>query len=229
MIIGKGMLASAFAPAFADAADVLVFASGVSNSRETRPEAFARERALLEAALPSAARLVYFSTCSVEDPALQDAPYVRHKRALEALVRERAERYAIFRLPQVVGRTPNPHTLTNFLAQQIRSGQPIQVWTEARRNLIDVDDVAAIAGWILRTQAPQQLVANIACPFSIGVPELVALFARVLGRPAQTVPVAAGGRYPIDTTLTETAAQALGIRFDDDYLPQLIRKYYADA
>ena len=229
MIIGNGLLATAFAPAFAASREVLVFASGVSNSRETRAEEFALERRMLEEAIDSAPLLVYFSTCSVHDPALQEAPYVRHKRALEALVQERAARHAIFRLPQVVGRTPNPHTLTNFLAAQIKGGQEIQVWTEARRNLIDVDDVAAIGTWILQEQAPQQLVTNIACPFSIAVPELVALFESVLGVSARTTPVQAGGRYPLDTGLAQQAASALGIRFDEHYLPNLIRKYYADT
>ena len=75
MVIGDGMMAQAFG-AFQGEPGVVVFASGVSNSLETRPEVFARERRLLErtrAAHPEAL-LVYFGTCSVDDPDRRATP-----------------------------------------------------------------------------------------------------------------------------------------------------------
>ena len=102
MIIGNGLIASAFNPYFSNDERVVVFASGVSNSRETRAEAFLRERQMLLDAMRHERFLLYFSTCSVNDPELADAPYVVHKKEMEKLVQSTKD-YAIFRVPIIVG------------------------------------------------------------------------------------------------------------------------------
>jgi hypothetical protein len=227
MIIGNGLLAQAFAPVFRADPEVLVFASGVANSRETRAEEFARERAMLVEALALNKFTVYFSTCSVHDPELASSPYVVHKRELEQLVRERAPLSTIFRLPQVVGATPNPFTLTNYLHQQIHSGAPFQVWRGARRNLIDVSDVLAIGTALIRGHRADNLTTNIACPFSIRVLDLVRIFEQAMDRRANCATIDAGGAYDLDTSIAMEAAAQAGIDFDDHYVRKLIYKYYA--
>lgn len=62
---------------------------------------------------------------------------------MEALVTHHP-RHLILRLPQVAGRTPNPHTLLNYLYARISRGESFRLWRNARCNIIDVDDVAAI-------------------------------------------------------------------------------------
>lgn len=228
MIIGNGLLAKAFAPEFAHNDTVTVFASGVSNSRETRPEAFQRERDMLEAALDAHHMLVYFSTCSILDPQLAASPYVLHKLAMEQLIAERAPQMAIFRLPQLVGHTPNPHTLTNYLHHQIDTGAHFQLWSYARRNLIDVDDVAAIVHQLMQDGATGRTL-NVACPFSVPVVELVAIFEQILGKRANYSLVAAGSHYSIDVAPTSAAAAAAGVVMDTHYIDRIIRKYYAPA
>ena len=47
MIIGNGLIAQACAQHFGDDPNVIVFASGVSNSRENSSDAFLRERQML--------------------------------------------------------------------------------------------------------------------------------------------------------------------------------------
>ena len=232
MIIGNGLLAQAFAPCYAHRDDVVIFASGVSNSRETDPVAFARERQLLEQVLTVAAArdqlLVYFSSCSIADPELTAAPYVLHKHAQEKLIAERASRMAIFRLPQVVGPTPNPHTLTNYLHQTIASGKRFQVWGRARRNLIDVDDVAQIGRRLLERGDTLNRAVNIACPYSVAVSDLVGLFETVMDRRAEYDLVDSGGSYHIDVDPAMSAAAEAGVVMDQNYVIQLIRKYYAN-
>lgn len=228
MIIGNGLLAQAFAPEFSAHPQVVVFASGVSNSKETRPEQYARERSLLEATLAQHRFMVYFSSCSVHDTEMADTPYVRHKLAMEALIAERAEQRAIFRLPQVVGATPNPFTLTNYLFRQINQGLPFQVWSRARRNLIDVADVAGIVGHLVRSHQADGLVTNVACPFSVPVAELVQIFENVLDRRAVCDSVDAGGSYTLDVAAAMAAAAEAGIAFGPDYVPRLIKKYYGE-
>jgi nucleoside-diphosphate-sugar epimerase len=228
MIIGNGLLAQAFRPEFSEDENTIIFASGVSNSNEKRVDEFARERTLLEAALAKDKFLVYFSTCSIQDTELVDSAYVQHKISMEKLVLQRAPKVSIFRLPQVVGHTVNPHTLTNFLFRQIDAGLPFQVWLHAKRNLIDVCDAAAIATELLRNGEAAGRVINIACPFSIPVIELVGIFEAVLGKAARYERIAAGASYAIDVAPAMLAAQRLNLPFGVDYIEQLIKKYYAN-
>lgn len=214
-------------PEFSNNDEVIIFASGVSNSKETRQEAFDRESNLLEAALASGKPLVYFSTCSVHDVEMQSTKYVLHKHATEAKLAASPQPSAVFRLPQVVGKTSNPYTLTNYLHAQIQAGLPFQVWQKARRNLIDVSDVARIATHLLPRALDERMTTNIACPFSVPIQELVATFENVLGKKANTTSVDAGASYGIDVSIAAAAALEAGVRFDTQYIDQLIRKYYA--
>ena len=225
MIIGNGLIATSFAHDFGNEPNVIIFASGVSNSRETAEAAFSREKNMLMAALEYKKMLVYFSTCSVNDPELVATPYVNHKKKMEELV-QTARNFAIFRLPQVVGRTENPNTLTNYLYQHINSGSHFQVWRNATRNLIDVEDVVSIATHLIRRHLVNGITTNIACPFSISIPQLVSVFELVLDKKANSTVVEAGGSYLIDTLMATSAAKEIGIDFDDAYIEKLIRKYY---
>lgn len=227
MIIGNGLLASAFKTYFGDDPDVIVFASGVSNSQETRAEEFLREKQILTECIAHKKLTLYFSTCSVNDPELLDTPYVIHKKQMEELARSSKD-YAIFRLPQVVGKTPNSHTLTNYLYQQINSGTPFKVWCHAKRNLIDVNDVASIVNYLVRSSLAKGITENIASPSSISILKLVSIFEFVLGKKANYMLIDAGGMYPIDSILANEAASQTGINFDENYIEKLIRKYYGD-
>lgn len=226
MIVGGGMLARALAQRYATAPEVLVFASGVSNSTETDPAAFARERALLEQALRAApARLVYFSTCSVEDPDRRDTPYVAHKRAIETLLLQRAGSL-VLRLPQAVGRSDNPHTLTNHLYRAVRDGLPLKLWTRARRNLVDVDDIATLTAHFIAARGAEPAVLDIASPNMIAVTELVRLFERLLDRQAVVTLEDRGDSPRIAAQQAWDVAARLGISFDAGYEARVLEKYY---
>ena len=227
MIVGTGLVASAFASHFLHESKVIVFASGVSNSREVRAAEFERERQLLLSRLAPDQLIIYFSTCSLDDHELSQSPYVRHKAALEQLLQAKAQQWAIFRLPQVVGFGANPHTLTNYLHRQISSGERFQVWRHARRNLIDISDVVTIATQLVKSGQAQEQVTNIACPFSVPILDIVKIFETVLNKSAHYDIVDAGADYAIDTRQTERTAVQTGVRFDDDYVLKLIQKYYA--
>lgn len=226
MIHGSGLLATAFARDFADDPSVLVYAQGVSNSSEADPAAFERERLLLDEALRSGIRLVYFSSCGlVNDPAADNA-YLAHKRSMEARVLSASPRNLVLRLPQVVGRTPNPNTLTNFLASRIRSAAPFTVWARAERNLIDVDDVAAVGRVLIRDPGLNQRVVAVAAERSLPMPEIVSLFERVLGQRAIYSVEDKGEPLHIDSALSVAIAANAGIDLGAPSADRVIRKYY---
>ncbi|NGM86004.1 NAD-dependent epimerase/dehydratase family protein [Parapusillimonas sp. SGNA-6] len=228
MIIGNGLVASAFATySFSTDPNITVFASGVSNSTETREEAFLREKALLLKTLENNKLIYYFSSCSIEDPQLRTTPYAVHKVAMESLVRS-AKNYRIFRLPQVVGKTSNPTTLTNFLYQHIRSGTRFHVWKSATRNIIDIDHVASIVHHLHKCLEANNTTLNIAAPYSTPVLKLVTTFEAILNTEAHYDVIEAGGSYSIEAATALRAAKELNIDFENKYIERLLRKYYCE-
>lgn len=227
MIIGKGLLARAFEPCFGEAPDIVVFASGVSNSLETCPDEFAREAALLRQRLDNEARrFIYFSSCGVTAIEPELTPYMRHKRSMESLVLS-ASHGLVLRLPQVVGRTENHHTLTNFLRDHIVSGEHFTVWAHAERNLIDIDDIVKIGVRLTEELPTEATVVSIAATRSLLMPEIVGIFERVLGSTANCSYIEKGTPMIIDTTVAESLSARLGIDLGDGYIERVIAKYYA--
>ena len=87
MIIGRGLVATAFATCWQHDATTAIVAAGVSNSAESDPAAFAREEKLLGEVIsnPAIERIVYFGSCAVGNAAEQQTPYLQHKARMEAL------------------------------------------------------------------------------------------------------------------------------------------------
>lgn len=228
MLIGSGLLARAFAPSFLQSENVCVYAAGVSNSGCTDTHEFARERHRLMAALRLARHVdtfVYFGTCSVADPEAQNTPYVQHKLGMEQLVSAHPY-HLIFRLPQVAGKTPNPHTLLNFLYARIARSEAFTLWKNARRNIIDVDDVVSIARQLIMDKTVQNTILNIANPVSYSMPDIVGVMERVIGKPAIYDSVERGSGYSIDISATLSMLDEAAVQFGENYLEQTISKYY---
>lgn len=226
MLVGKGLIARAFADLAADP-DIKIFASGVSNSLEERRAEFIRERDLLHAEIKGfRGLLVYFGTASIHDPSETARPYVRHKLAMENLVEEDCQRFVIFRLPQVVGRNAKSNTIIEFFRHQILTGEPFNVWAKARRRLIDVDDVSTICrAQIARLETCNRAI-DLVPPVSIGAQEIVAELEAILGRPAHYSLIDRGGDLELDVAPFVAMTEKLGLTFGLDYPRAVIRKYY---
>jgi len=228
MIVGTGLIARAFSPLYADDEATIVFASGVSNSAETSDAAFARERDLvLHHIARKPERLVYFGSCNVANPN-QKSAYFEHKRSMERLVGDAAFGLVI-RLPQVVGATNNPNTLTNHLAHQIMTGQMVKLWTRARRNLIDIDDVVAITHHILANASAFPRRVSVASPWTLSMREILEIFESVLGRRAEAIEIDRGDDMHIDASLSEQIATDIGLDFGKDYPYRVVEKYYGGS
>jgi len=229
MIVGTGLLARAFAPHFADDPHVFVYAAGVSNSACTDDREFAREKMAFEDCIAQAGKqriVVYFGTCSVDDPEAIATPYVRHKLEMEDRVRQ-APRNLVLRLPQVAGHTPNPHTLLNYLHARIARSERFVLWTRARRNVIDLDDVVSVVLALFRREDPLRTSRlNIANTRSYSAREIVAAFERVTGKRAIYDEISRGSEYAIHVDEALPMFTAEGIRFDEGYLDRVVRKYY---
>lgn len=226
MIIGKGMMAKAFSHK-ADNLQQIIFASGVSDSSETRQAEFLREENLLRATMREnpKQKLVYFSTCSIYDSTLHNSPYIHHKLNMERVIRENCADYVIFRLPQVVGVTQSP-TLIHYLYQKIYNQQRFDLWGNSKRNLIDVADVVRVVDFILDNQLFSKLIVNLASDKSHSIYEIVMILERLTEKRALYNVVDKGSSYHIDLSQIKPILKQLNMQFGANYAENVITKYY---
>lgn len=231
MLFGNGLLAQSFAPSFRGSEDLVVFASGVSDSQCSIESEYSREAELLQDALrvhADAKLFLYFSTCSIFDPDARESRYVRHKLQMEKLVAQLGA-HLVFRLPIVVGPTGNARSLVRFLAERIIAGQPVDVWKNAGRYLIDVEDVVAIGLDLINREGIRNECVNIAGPRCTPVPELVETIGRVVGKRPECRYIERGSTYSLDTRRISASVTSLDIRFDRDYVERTLQKYYGST
>ena len=207
--------------------EVLVFASGISDSQEKSEAAFQREEQLLRKCLATTSDLifVYFSTCSIYDQTLKESEYVKHKIRMEEVIRRHAKKYLIFRVTQAVGKTTSK-TLVNYLFNMIRSGQRFEVWSKAYRNLIDCEDVFRICSYIIERRKYINRTINVASTQDVPVPRIVEIVEGVLNKKANYLLIDKGSDYAIDLAEMLPIVKEIGLEFDDLYPERVIRKYF---
>ncbi|MDB5242827.1 MAG: hypothetical protein JWP57_3452 [Spirosoma sp.] len=229
MVVGNGMIARRFIE-FAERSDVVIFASGVSNSKETHPEPFARERQLVDKTLRETrgSLFVYFSTASVEDPTEKGSPYVTHKLKLEQLIRNQAANHLLVRASNVVGGPGNPHTILNFFVNRILRNEPFTIWQHATRNLIDLDDVYRVVTDYIAKPAGWNQTILVANPYSISPLALVQAIETHTGQRAQYELVDKGIPFALSAdSLSDQLQVTAGSYWQPErYVAHLLKKYY---
>lgn len=225
MIIGNGLIANALS-SFRENQDILLFASGVSDSSETREVVFQREYNLIEDTLNkyTSLRFIYISTCSIYDDSLKHSPYLHHKLAIEKKIQETHADYLILRLPNMVGQGGNPKTMVNYFVHAIRNNQKIQIQKSAFRNLLDCEDLESALQAILNNTFHNEII-NIANPINYRVSDIVYTIENYLNKKADIEWIEGGGEYEI--TLEKTGDILFSLRKDYglNYLTEMLKKY----
>ena len=229
MVIGTGMIGKRF-EAYQNDDRFVIFASGVSNSKNRIDAAYNREIQSLKQTIEEQQQkiFVYFSTCSLYDPEEENTPYVAHKKNVEHIVQSSCQRFRIFRVSNLVGRSNNPNTVLNFFVYHIRNQINFDLWSNASRNLLDIDDMYSIVDYILRGELHTNAVTNIANPSSYKVTEIVAAIEKRWQVQANYVPIPKGSTFNIDISAISEIIKQLKIPFPGDYLAKLLEKYYKD-
>jgi len=130
MIIGDGDIAKVLR----DREDRLYFASGVSNSKETRKSEYEREKALL-LDQDKHRHLVYFSSLSIF---YTDTLYAQHKRRMEDLIKKTFRHWTIVRIGNITWGT-NPNTIINFMRARHAAGETLEI-RDAYRYVVDQEE-----------------------------------------------------------------------------------------
>lgn len=133
-IVGHGDIAKVLNWECDEKPDTVFFASGVSNSQETRESEYQREKDLL-LEQDRNKRLVYFGSLSIF---YSDGRYATHKREMEELVTENFSKYCIIRLGNIDW-GHNPHTLINTLRNNVAEGKSVEI-RDTERYVVDKEE-----------------------------------------------------------------------------------------
>ena len=184
--IGNGFVAKNLKKArlnFKD--DYVIYAAGISNSKTLNKNELAREVRCFkqfQSKLHKSKIIIYISSYSVLDKTLKKDKYVKNKLIIEKFLKSRSKKYLIIRLTQVVGHNKNPYTLTNFFFNNIKREIKFKLWSNTRRNLIDIKDVKIIFKKIISKKFVKNQEINIINPVSINTKTIVKILGRILNK-----------------------------------------------
>lgn len=195
MLIGNGLIASAFLD-YKDNDDVIVIASGISNSKETDYKKYQREIDMIGEFIGTKSKVIYFSTISVFDESL-DSLYVKHKRYIENLISSNFDNYLIFRLPIVIGKTSNNNTFINNIKGKIISDEIIYINNMSSIYIIDIDDISRFLPDLINNRNNE--IINVVFDNKEFVFDIIQKIERLLGKEANKKIVNNGFDFTVDT------------------------------
>jgi len=224
MVIGNGLLANTFRK-YEDSDSIIIFASGVSNSKEINKSEFKREFDLLKTMLvfKETKKIIYFSTCSVLDISLTKSNYVKHKKNIEGFIMSNFKYYLILRIPNIVSNNKNLNTSFNFFKNKLLNNDEIICDKYATRYYIDIDDLEKTLPIFIETYVNQSI--NICFTNK----ETVINFILKMGKEMKINPkinlVNNGIDYTIDNSVFISETNKMNYSIGEDYNDKIIKKY----
>lgn len=231
MIVGQGLMAKAFKESEADK-KFIIFASGVSNSLEVSSLAFEREKKLLADIICKhrSKKIIYFSTCSINDDEVNERPYVKHKLFIEDYISNESDHFLICRVSNVVGNNGNANTIINFLYNCIQNQIEFEAWRNSERNIIDIDDVVTLVNK-LNDLAVNNRIINIANEKNYKVFDIITEIEKYTGKKASYKILEKGKPLNIDVSDLKDRIIQYSAMFNDtdNYISNILHKYFNRA
>jgi len=180
MIVGTGLIANAFSKGAFDHTNFIIFASGVSNSREERIEEYEKELNLLTNTLNDNQdkKLIYFSSCNITSA--DTSVYLQRKELIENYIKQSKSNHLILRLPNVVGHSTNRFQLLNYFYFTLLEQKDLTVKVNYIRHLLDVDDLPKIVE-LLTTLQIEASILNVAFDNGIKVKNIIEILELAVG------------------------------------------------
>jgi len=228
MVVGKGLIASYFL-SYQKRDDILIFASGVSNSQNREIEVFKREERLLRDMIYQYPRkkIVYFSSCDIRcSDKTNSSLYFEHKQNMEKIIEKQAKNFYIFRLPQVLGTSKNRQTLINYFIDAISNEQSFDIYAGTKKSLIGIDDAFVIIDYIILHSLYENQTIDIVNPNMISVEEIIVILENYLGKKAHYKKRDIDKTCEYDTSIVNKIIPQLNIEFNKDYLKRKLYKFY---
>tara|TARA_B110000259_G_scaffold172298_1_gene204593 strand:+ start:90 stop:536 length:447 start_codon:yes stop_codon:yes gene_type:complete len=147
---------------------------------------------------------------------------------MEKIIKKEFKNFIIIRLPEVVGKSVNKFTLTNFIYDKITKSIKFQLWSNALRNLIDIKDVVHIVSKIIKIKEFKNCTLNIFNPNMYNVLEIVRCFEKILKKKGNyTLVSSQTNKWKINYSIINNKRISFNYRFKKNYLHKILNKYYA--
>jgi len=221
-IIGSGFIASGFKKHlnFIKKNNIIIYAAGISNSLEVRRKKLNIEISRLKKFIQdNKKKLVYISTYSVNDNSRKNKLYVKNKIKIEKIIKSNNNDYIIIRLPEIIGKSKNPNTLTNFFYNNLIKNKPFKVFKNSRRNLLDIDDAIKNCLKIIKINKKKNKIINLLNRRFYTPLQIVSSFEKILKKK---------GIYEFNDTKLRKWKLKSNFFFSskNNYLIKTLKKYY---
>ena len=143
-IIGSGFISKNFEKyhEFFKKLSIKLYAAGISNCYATINLYLKRQDKIIDFSKIPKIRRYYILVLVQFMIHLNNNLYVKHKLNIENFIKDNFQKFLIVRLPEVVGKNSNEHTLVNFFYNKIED--KFDLWSNANRSIIDIEDVVKI-------------------------------------------------------------------------------------
>jgi hypothetical protein len=143
MIIGNGSIALSFKKSKFDYSEYIIFASGVSDSTETKESEYTRELDLIKDTIDTYPNLTFIYFTSVLSSKKSNR-YYQHKYDMEDFIVKNCKKWIIFSIPQVISFNGNKKNIINFFKNSILENKDLVIASGVYRSLLDVSDLVNI-------------------------------------------------------------------------------------
>lgn len=221
-IIGSGFIATRFKKNVKNYKryNVAIYASGISNSLEKNKNNLKKEINKIWKFLKSNTKqIIYISTYSVLDKSRKNKPYVKNKIKIENIIKRSAKSYLIIRLPEIIGKSKNPNTLTNFFFKKIYNNKFFFLFENTKRNILDVDDAINKSTKLIKKYYKKQKTVNLLNKTFYKPEEIVKTFEKILQKKALY-------KKKKLSKNSFNLRNSFFINSNKNYLIKVLRKYY---
>ncbi len=223
MIVGNGLLAKELNSV--DQEKLCFFASGVSDSKSTNLSDFDRERKLIQSTLTDDNTVfVYFSTCSILNPEMEDSPYVQFKLETEDWIQHNKSKFLIVRTSNIVGHGGNKKTIINYIADKISTQSKLIIWKNAWRNILDVTLLVKMLDFYIKNY-PLNTTITLCNPLDTKVIDIVKSLENILNKKANVELINLGEPFIIDPSLSFQILNRLDC-LEESNLDYMLNKYF---
>lgn len=220
MLVGNGLIAKSFS-IFREENNIIIFASGVSDSKCIEISEFDRERNLL-LSQDRGKKIIYFSTYSISDGSLINE-YIQHKIDMESLVENNFEDWLILRLPTVVGHGGNNNNFFNYISNRLKKNLPINTYENTYRSLIDVDDLLPLIKNIIYNVSNKKI--DVSLDNQTLVTDIVKEMLIISDSKSNLIRTKCSGNSPVDNTQFKSICEVFNKTNKHNYNSLLIKKY----
>jgi len=225
-IIGNGFIAKNFSKIKLNN-DIILFASGVSNSKCKSKNEYKRElnKAKYIFCKYPKSKFIYFSSCSILDKSRNKNYYQRHKIKMEKYIKDNFNDYLIFRLPELIGKNKNKKTLINNFIEKIKSNKSIDTSKEAYRNIIDIKTAIFVIKYIIENNYNKRIF-NIANTKMYSTLKILETLQKIYKKKAKIIfnnKYNNKNKFKINLNYTNSIYKKLNVKFGKNYLYNKIK------